>query len=509
MHMESMLGLMFTLICGAAVFIPASIVLALLQARKPAAGGQRLVLLLVLPVLLGFAAAFAITRLWCSGTRCIERFGSGYYGGIPICGASFALAFALTAIAGYALAQKAGRKAAFMAPLGLCLSVVVIGIVLGLSNAGYALARWQQERNVANRTLNAGRFDCGAVQEIPAEECQALVSIYLSTNGADWNTWVDKGQWLESRTPCSWFHVTCENGHVTGITVGAVSGSLPPEIRDLPYLSTLVLGGEGGGLAGPGGLTGPIPPELGDLSQLEKLSLVGNKLGGAIPPQLGRLERLRYLDLFDNQLSGSIPSELGNLRGLTVLDLRANQLTGAIPPELSNLKGLTELGLGWGNQLTGTIPIWLADLTALEKLSLGTPTSGEEERRGNFRGSIPVELERLDCLVELDLEGNQLTGPIPAELSQLQRLQTLNLSHNQLSGEIPAELGELTALQRLNLGRNPLSGPLPRSLMNLPLESFWFEDTSLCESGDAEFQGWKGKVGATGLWFGTRIIRDE
>jgi hypothetical protein len=412
MHMESMLGLMFTLICGAAVFIPASIVLALLQARKPAAGGQRLVLLLVLPVLLGFAAAFAITRLWCSGTRCIERFGSGYYGGIPICGASFALAFALTAIAGYALAQKAGRKAAFMAPLGLCLSVVVIGIVLGLSNAGYALARWQQERNVANRTLNAGRFDCGAVQEIPAEECQALVSIYLSTNGADWNTWVDKGQWLESRTPCSWFHVTCENGHVTGITVGAVSGSLPPEIRDLPYLSTLVLGGEGGGLAGPGGLTGPIPPELGDLSQLEKLSL-------------------------------------------------------------------------------------------------GTPTSGEEERRGNFRGSIPVELERLDCLVELDLEGNQLTGPIPAELSQLQRLQTLNLSHNQLSGEIPAELGELTALQRLNLGRNPLSGPLPRSLMNLPLESFWFEDTSLCEPGDAEFQGWKGKVGATGLWFGTRIIRDE
>ncbi|HXQ33276.1 MAG TPA: hypothetical protein VN843_04565, partial [Anaerolineales bacterium] len=52
---------------------------------------------------------------------------------------------------------------------------------------------------------------CAAQGEIPATECLALVALYNSANGA---SWADSSGWLETDTPCSWFGVTCGDGHV-------------------------------------------------------------------------------------------------------------------------------------------------------------------------------------------------------------------------------------------------------------------------------------------------------
>jgi Leucine-rich repeat (LRR) protein len=547
MEFESMWGVMFTLTCGAALFLPASIGLALLQARKPEAGGQtgiaRLGILLVLPILLGFVVAFAMTRIICGAGMCIDQYDQGYYGLIPACGASFALAFALTAFTGYWLARMASWNLALLAPVLLGASVLVLGILLYAGRV-FDPARWELEKEVATRASRAKNFDCGAIDGIPVEECEALVAFYRQTDGAEWSSRVEKGEWLASQTPCRWYGLSCSGGHVDrlvmhgddyspgghGYSYGApdlagslpreladltqlqelnlsgnrLTGQIPPELGDLANLKTLILGGNE--------LAGTIPPELGDLANLEILSLGvigtvggrGNRISGTIPTDLGRLAHLKTLDLSHNQLSGTIPSELGKLAELQVMDLGSNQLSGEIPGELGNLSVLQELRLGY-NLLTGSIPQELSGLTRLQELNLSD---------NRLSGGIPGALGSLKTLLRLYLGNNLLTGSIPQEFSGLTGLHMLALDHNQLSGEIPGGLGNLAALEglyldhnllsgsipeefsrlawfdRLSLDDNKLSGPLPRFLVNTELESFTFSDTGLCEPGDAEFQKW-------------------
>ncbi len=132
-------------------------------------------------------------------------------------------------------------------------------------------------------------------------------------------------------------------------------------------------------------LTGRIPPELSELPYLTELRLSGNQLTGGIPEELGWLPYLIELQLNGNQLTGEIPSDLGNLTRLTGLGLTDNQLTGEIPVELGNLTNLTELLLA-GNQLTGRIPTELGELLNLRALSLGDNA---------FHGCVPEMLHNV------------------------------------------------------------------------------------------------------------------
>jgi len=178
-------------------------------------------------------------------------------------------------------------------------------------------------------------FDCSGVTEIPPIECEALVALYGSTNGAGW---YDHSNWLETTTISSWNGVMVGAGHVLFLTL---------------YNKNLV---------------GSIPPELGNLSNLLVLFLGLNMLSGSIPPELGNIYTLQNLNLHSNQLSGNIPTELGNLSNLFYLYLYSNQLTGSIPPELGNLSNLWDLYLD-SNQLTGSIPLSFVDLTRLHYFS--------------------------------------------------------------------------------------------------------------------------------------------
>ena len=100
-------------------------------------------------------------------------------------------------------------------------------------------------------------FTCDGVTEIPVHECEALVALYNSTNGPGWSR---NDGWLTASTPCNWYGVTCETGHVV------------------------------------------------------YLGLDSNQLSGAIPPALGNLANLQWLYLYVNQLSGALPRSLMNLQ---------------------------------------------------------------------------------------------------------------------------------------------------------------------------------------------------
>ena len=374
---------------------------------------------------------------------------------------------------------------------------------------------------------------CGNVTEIPLAECEALEAVFNSTQGRNWTT---KTNWLQTETPCSWYGVTCEAGHVSQLSLSSnrLNGQLPAEIGNLTSLTALYLGGNqlsGSIPAEIGNLThltdlylfynqlnGSIPPEIGTLMSLASLHLDGNQLSGAIPAEIGNLSNLTdlylpynqlsgaipieignlaslttlYLD--DNQLSGMIPSELGNLTNLRGLYLSYNQLSGAIPPEMGNLTELTTLYL-YNNQLDGAIPSEIGNLANLATLYL---------HNNRLNGAIPAEIGNLTSLVELALLNNQLSGSIPVEIGNLINLRTLYLDNNEFSGVIPTEIGNLTNLDYLFLYANSnLSGALPSSLLNLDLYYFWFYDTQLCEPADAPFQDWLTTIPST---LGTDVL---
>ena len=113
-------------------------------------------------------------------------------------------------------------------------------------------------------------FACSDVTEIPQTECEALVALYNSTNGA---TWTDNTNWLMTNTPGNWYGVTVDSGHVIGL--------------ELDYVHLL----------------GSLPEQIQDLTNLQYLSLDENKLSGSLPIGLGYITSLQLLSLYKNLLS--------------------------------------------------------------------------------------------------------------------------------------------------------------------------------------------------------------
>ncbi len=291
-------------------------------------------------------------------------------------------------------------------------------------------------------------FDCQTVTDVPADDCQALKELYISTNGAGWTNHTN---WLETTTVSTWFGVTVSGGRVSKLRLGSnlLNGTITSALSVLGNLRTLDLHNNQ--------LSGSIPPELANLIALQELELYGNSLSGTIPMALGNLSQLTSLTLGLNQLSGNIPSQLGNLTNLTKLWLYDNQLTGVIPPEIGNLTKLTNLALGI-NQLTGSIPPELGNLTQAYVISI---------EHCQLSGSIPSSFGNLTAMMYLYLDHNQLSGPIPSTLGNLANLRYLELQNNLLSGSIPSSLGNLSQLSKLDLSSNQLSGSIPTQLGNL------------------------------------------
>jgi hypothetical protein len=242
--------------------------------------------------------------------------------------------------------------------LGFIFLVVIILSFMG------AVIYWFNSPDVSYQKpdvpTNDKTTDCANVSEIQPIECEALVALYNSTDGANWSK---NTNWNVTNTPCDWYGVSCKDGHVTFIDLHSneLSGSIPSKLGNLSKLTILTLGNNS--------LSGEIPSELGNLSRLTVLYLSENRLSGEIPSELGNLSRLTVLYLSENRLSGEIPRELGNLSNLTILNLGNNSLSGEIPRELGNLSNLASLYLDH-NSLSGEIPSELRNLSRLTELGL-------------------------------------------------------------------------------------------------------------------------------------------
>ncbi|XP_021744192.1 probable LRR receptor-like serine/threonine-protein kinase At1g67720 isoform X1 [Chenopodium quinoa] len=83
----------------------------------------------------------------------------------------------------------------------------------------------------------------------------------------------------------------------------------------------------------------------------------------------------------------------------------------------------------------------------------------------NLTGVIPPEIQNMDALTELWLDGNSFTGPIP-DISNLLNLKIVHLENNRLNGFLPSYLSSLPSLQELYIQNNYFSGKIPPALLS-------------------------------------------
>nr|KJB33001.1 hypothetical protein B456_006G1408001 [Gossypium raimondii] len=189
-------------------------------------------------------------------------------------------------------------------------------------------------------------------------------------------------------------------------------------------------------------LTGQIPPEVGDLPYLETLLFRHlPNLNGTIQPAIAKLKNLKMLRLSWTNLSGPVPNFLSQLKNLTYLDLSFNNLSGSIPSSLSTLPNLEDLHLD-RNKLTANMDFNTIDLS--RNLLEGDPSVLFGPNKTTFEIDLSRNVFQFDLskvqfpksLARLDLNHNKITGSIPAGLTDLE-LQFMNVSYNRLCGQIP------------------------------------------------------------------------
>ncbi len=299
----------------------------------------------------------------------------------------------------------------------------------------------------------------------------ALVALYHSTNGADWE---NNTNWLTGPVD-TWHGIEIDNCRVKRVNLinNNMTGSVPPEIGDLSAMEFLLLRDNniGGSIPPELGncractfidisnnvITGAIPPELSQLRHLKELIIENCELTGTIPPEIGNLEKLEHLSFDSNNLEGKVPRAIYGLTKLHALLLGYNQLTDVIPPEIDNLRQLETYRIV-SNMFTGSLPDELFNLSNLTYLGLWV---------NNFSGHLPARIGELTELEYLYLQSNEFSGPLPEELFSLTKLVNLNLDDNEFTGTISPLIGNLVNLEMLHLHFNNFTGAIPAEITEL------------------------------------------
>lgn len=253
--------------------------------------------------------------------------------------------------------------------------------------------------------------------------------------------------WVPKEDCCDWYVVECDEttNRIVSLLIqddDNLTGQIPPQVGDLPYLETLWF-------RKLPKLTGSIPTAISSLTNLKSVRLSWTNLSGPVPVFFTQLKKITYLDLSFNKLTGSIPAQLSTLPILEALHLDRNQLTGEIPDTFGNFPGSPDIYLSH-NQLTGLVPKTFSGSDPfridLSRNKLGGDISfffGAKKRlvtadfsRNKFMFDFSKVKQFPPNLIYLDLNHNQITGSLPSALTKVP-WQTFNVSYNRLCGNIP------------------------------------------------------------------------
>lgn len=213
-------------------------------------------------------------------------------------------------------------------------------------------------------------------EDDPNDDCDrnldslALIALYNSTNGNNWNN-----KWNLNHPVETWYGVDVNSkgcARYINLHNNNLTGTLPIELGNLKHVKTLRLST---GSSSTGKITGNLPVTIGEMEALQVLNLGYQNLEGTLPSEMVNLKYLQTLALAGNNFSGNMPAFLNNITTLQEIDLANNNFSGTLP-DLNLLQTLIILDLGYNN-FSGTIPASFANLIQLESLTLRNNNMGD------------------------------------------------------------------------------------------------------------------------------------
>jgi Leucine-rich repeat (LRR) protein len=210
--------------------------------------------------------------------------------------------------------------------------------------------------------------------------------------------------------------------------------------------------------------TGTIPSSV-FTPVLVQLQVEINQLTGGVPANVGVSTQLSILEIGQNKLNiGAFPASLVNCTALTLFSVMNSGVT-QLPANIDRLQLLTTMNLQ-GNALTGSIPDAWCNIRSLVSLFL--------QDNNGLSGSLPECIGNWTQLMHLVIENTQMTGSIPTVVfTAFPQLQQLALSGSRFFGTIPDLFANLPKLQHVEFNGNNqnwnqvYSGTFPESLLEL------------------------------------------
>lgn len=123
--------------------------------------------------------------------------------------------------------------------------------------------------------------------------------------------------------------------------------------------------------------------------------------------------------------------------------------------ETSKMDRVISLSLNNEN-LFGPIPDIIGEMNGLVALNLSN---------NNLINSIPFTFLHLQNLQTIDLSYNQISGPFPVYLMTFQELFLMDMSYNDMNGNLPEYVGDII-LEVLKLSNNKFSGLIPNNWLS-------------------------------------------
>jgi M6 family metalloprotease-like protein len=306
------------------------------------------------------------------------------------------------------------------------------------------LLQWKEAEGA---TASAFSFDLRVEGQVLAQDSLALLAMYQSLDGVNWDK---KQNWLQ--TPVSgWQGVGVVNGRVVSLEMqqAGLQGALPDAFYDLTALRRLHLSGNE--------ISGLVDERISNLAQLEYLYLYEPQVEASFLPVLSSLSALKVLSLQDVEVNTSLPLDMGELAKLEEISIVNAALSGAIPPSIGNLANLRKIDFSQ-NRLNETLPPALGSLWKLEHLSAD---------QNLLSGALPQQLLDLPQLKHLSLEENLLTA-IPENLLSSNTLTYINLGRNRIQGRLPQTASRSSDKPlHLDVSENALQGTLSELLADI------------------------------------------
>ncbi|KAL5843535.1 hypothetical protein ACOSQ4_009493 [Xanthoceras sorbifolium] len=187
------------------------------------------------------------------------------------------------------------------------------------------------------------------------------------------------------------------------------------------------------------------------LNNLHYLSLYYCEKFRNFPEMAGNIETL-YLN---GTAIEEVPSSIGSLTKLTYLNISCCRRLKHISPTIYKLKSLSKLFF-----------VYCSNLQSLPEISEIMESLEELDLYGTTIKQLPVSIENLNGLLNLDLSHCENLEKLPSSTCNLISLRVLNVSYCPKLDKLPENLGNLKSLEYLNAGKTGVC-LLPSSLTSL------------------------------------------